>query len=454
MRHFLLLAAGAFAAPALAQTQPVTGSQRAHLDAQLCPDASHVAFRVNGQALGIVDDDGQNERLLHTSTGNALSSFVWHPINNSDIYFADGNAILRVSILGGAAVTLAPNVAGSDVRMACIDPAGLMLFGTRRDAGTNTAHVWRMPASGVSQPVDIVSRPGTIDELRMDDVGRYLLLRSWNGATPVPATFVRFDQTTSTSLPMATFNDLAESAQWVVPPTHFVVSMRSPAHATRQVARVDSTGGVVFLTDDSLPHTRTFAVQGSHLIACETLSPTGGGVTVALVPNHGGGSNLLDAGQSIVLNGGSPTGGLSFDAAERRLAFSAGTSASDPFPQVYVAHIHGEIHFHPMIQIGQPFTVEHHVHAGEFGAVAVADGLTAGAPLQVPPLGGELWLDARPGHISVVLSGPGNASGSITAAFTVPLRPQLIGLQLFFQGVTFDATLSGEFTRFGYFQVF
>ena len=32
--------------------------------------------------------------------------------------------------------------------------------------------------------------------------------------------------------------------------------------------------------------------------------------------------------------------------------------------------------------------------------------------------------------------------------------PQLIGLQLFFQGLSFDAALQGEFTRFGYFQVF
>jgi hypothetical protein len=252
---------------------------------------------------------------------------------------------------------------------------------------------------------------------------------------------------------MATFNVLAESAQWVASPTHFVVAMRSTANATPQVARVTSTGVVLFLTDDPLPHTRMFAIGGSHLIGFQTTSPTGGGVTIGIVPNHGGGVTILDPGQQLVLNGGASTGGLSFDPNEERLVFSAGTSAADPFPQIYLAHIHGEPHVHPLIQTGGAFTIEHHVHTGEFGAVAVSDGLAA-SPLLVPPLDGEVWLNLGPGRTNVVLSAPGNSSGLIAATYTVPLAPQLVGLQLFFQGLAFDATLQGEFSRFGYFQVF
>jgi hypothetical protein len=450
-RH-LLMAGGLLVAPALAQFTPLTTSNRAHLDAALCSDASHIAFRDGSHALGAVDTAGVSEVILHTSANNTLTSFVWNT-NNIDLYFADGTSIGRVRLGGGAATMLATNVTGSDLRVVAVNAAANTLYGTRRNTSNNTTSMWRMTLPAGGQPVDFVTRPGRIDEVGIDSTGNWLLFRTWSGTQPVPATYERYDVVGAAALPMVTFNVAASSGHWVTSPNVFTVCTIAPGNPLPQIALADSIGQVEFLTDDPWPHSRIVAVDGAHGMYHETLSPTGGGTTIASVPSHGGSVMLSHGGQALVLNGGAAEGGLSFDGAETTLAFSAGTSASDPFPQIYLLDLHEDVHVHPHIHVNQTFGIEQHAHQGEIGVVAVADGITT-SPIQVPPLDGDLWLVTTPGRINVVLTGVGSASGQITGSYFVPNMPQLVGVRLFVQGVSFDNTLAGEFSRLGYFQVF
>ena len=439
-------------APATAQFVPITSTQRPHLDAALCSDASHIAFRAGPQGLGAVHLAGNQEVMLHTSSGAALTSFVWSH-NNVDLFFADGNTLARVAVTGGAAVTLAANVAGSELRVCCVDPGASALFGTRRDPIANTTAIWRMPLPMGGQPVDLVTRPGRIDEVGIDGTGNWLLFRSWTGAQPVPATYERYDVAGAAAQVMTTFTVAAASAYWAIAPNVFAVCTLAPGNPQPQVALVDISGQVEFLTDDPWPHTRLFAIDGSHELFHETQSPTGGGTTIASVPNHGGGVMLSHAGQPLVLNGGASTGGLTFDAGETHIAFSAGTSTADPFPQIYLLDMHEDLHIHPHLHVGQTFSIEQHLDLGDIGAVAVADGLAA-MPVQVPPLAEEFWLTTAPGRMTVVLSGVGTGTGPLVGVWQIPNQPQLMGVRLFVQAVHFDAALMGEFSRLGYYQVF
>jgi hypothetical protein len=435
----------------LASQAPITSTPRPHLDAAICADGSHVAFRVGAQALGVVDTMTAVESTLHTSAASGITSFVWST-NNTDVFFADGNTIQRVNVNGGAASVVASPIAGGNVRVFCFDAAANLLFGTRTDPAVNRTWIFRVSTTGAPMPTDIHFENGTIDEVRLDDSGQYLLFRTWTGAQPVPSTFRRYDLVANTVVTMTTFNDLAESPQWAIAPIFFVVAVRSPTHAVQQVALV-TIGNVDFLTDDTAPHRRLYGAPGSELVAHETTSPTGGGTTIGFVPNHGGGVVMLHAGQPLWLNGGASTGGLSFDDGETMVAFSAAASATDPNPQVWLEHIHEEIHVHPKVLAGAQFTMELHVDLNEIGAVAVADGLAA-APLSVPGIGGDFWLAVGPGRLQTVLSGIGNGMTPLAATWSVPPSPLLVGLRLWFQGVRFDATFAGEFTRFGYFEIF
>ncbi|HLQ37439.1 MAG TPA: hypothetical protein VK348_06545 [Planctomycetota bacterium] len=440
---------------AVAQFTQITSSHRAHTDARLSPDASHVAYRVGSTSIGVVDRGGISETLLHSSAGNSLSSFVWS-LGSVALYFADGNAILSVPVTGGLPTTIAPAVAGSDVKLWCIDALGQVLFGTRRDAATSTSFVFRLPVNGSAAPVDVLNRPGVIDDVDIDLTG-VLLLRHWTGSTPVPATFDRHDLAANTFIVMKTVNQLAESAHWVTSTgSHFVVAMTSPAHPNEpQIARIDTVGTVDFLADEGGIHLRPFYPgNSSEEIVFETTSPiTPGATAIGMVPNHGGAVLFADSTTPLFLNGGATTGGLTIDAATTTLALCAGTSATDPEPQIYVAEIDEDIHVHPQLFIGSTFQIDLAVRPGEIGAAAVADGLTTGAPFTFPGLGGEFWLDRRSGHMLTVLVGIG-VGIPVTGTYNIPFSPSLRGLQLWVQAVHFDTTVTGSFTHFGYYRVF
>jgi hypothetical protein len=137
------LAAICLAAAATAQLQQftsITNSNVAHEDAKICTDALHVAFRTGTTSLGIVDIAGVAEATLYTSPTLSLTSYVWSR-DSAVIYFSDGNQILRVPIGGGAATPVA-TVAGSNVRLFCIDPTGTLLYGTRKDTAGPNAYLF------------------------------------------------------------------------------------------------------------------------------------------------------------------------------------------------------------------------------------------------------------------------------------------------------------------------
>jgi hypothetical protein len=452
--HPILFAVVSLTNAAVAQFVPLTNSSTPHLDAKICPDASHVAFRDGASQLGIVDIAGPVERNLFTSTTSIVSSYVWAP-DASGIYFTDGNQIRHVPTAGGTATLVAPALAGTDVRLWCIDPTGTSLYGTRRDAATNTAFLFRVPANGGSAPADLVSRTGTLDEVDIDETGSYVLLRRWNGTVPVPVTFERYDVAAGVALPMITINQRAESAHWITIGTHFVVAMASAAHPfAPQIARIAATGTIDFLVDEGGIAQRPYFPGTGEEVVFETDDPTvSGGTAIGMVPNHGGAVIMVPGTMPLFLNGTSTTGGLTVDPAITKIAISASTWVWQ-VPQIMVADIDETLHVHPRLTLGSQFLIDLDVPPGMIGAAALADGLTTSVPVMLPGIGGECWLDIAPGHMEIMLLGVAPATGGVVGSYTVPTLPAFQGLRVWVQGAVLDAALTGNFTHFGSLRVF
>jgi hypothetical protein len=455
-RLAVIAGTAAAATAQLSQFTAITSSAVAHEDAKICTDALHVAFRTGTASLGVVDIAGVAEATLYTSPTLSLTSYVWSR-DSAVIYLSDGNQILRVPVGGGAATPVA-TVAGSEVRLSCIDPTGTLLYGTRKDTGGPNAHLFQVPAAG-GTPTDVVNRAGNIDSVDIDETGQYVLLRQWSGASAVPATFERYDAVANASLPMITVNQLALSAHWITAGSFFTVAMPSAAHPFgSQIARIAATGTVDFLVDEGFTAKRPYFPGTGEEIVFETDDPLfPGGTAVGMVPNHGGAVIFTCAGQPLFVNVQNgvvqDTGGLTVDPAITKIALCASTWLWQT-PQIFVADIDETLHVHQKLQIGGTFQIDANVGQGVIGAAAVANGLTTGLPITLPGIANSLWLDPTPGNLAIVLSGVGTAAGGVGGNYPIPFNPALRGLRLWVQALELDQTFTGSFTHFGYFRVF
>jgi hypothetical protein len=434
---------------AQATLTPLTTMARAHLDAKINSQGSHVAFRVGRTNLGVVPIAGGAETTIHTSAAGLITSFVWDT-GGTVIYFADGNSVLAVARTGGTATTLNGSIAGSNVTIWCTD--GTWIYGTRQDQTNGLGYVFRLRTNG-GLASDIVTMQGVLDEVSLDASQRYLLMRNWSGAPFTPTTFHWYDTATGTAASqIGVTNDPASSSAWLDNGANIVFAVRSPTFAAQQVSVMDLSGAQLFYTELTQVHRRTVMIPGASWIACETVSATGGGITIGLIPRQGGGVVYLDAGRALYLNGGVTTGGLSMDLAQSKLVLSAGTTPSDPNPQIWSVDLVREIEVRPRVAIGQSFQIRMPLNSGDIGGVVVSLGL-APAPVSLPPFTGQVYIDLSPGMSLGVLSGVG-LGGPLVGSWTLPMNPGLVGIVLWFQGVRLDGSLQGGFTRFGRYQVF
>jgi hypothetical protein len=251
--------------------------------------------------------------------------------------------------------------------------------------------------------------------------------------------------------------DSVQSGYWLDMGQHIVFTTLSPHIAQLHLGRAAAGSPLEMLTDFAYFTRRSFVRPGSAWILCETLAPNVAGVSVAVMPVTGGGEVLLEGGRQLFIagtNSGSLSGGLTMDTADNKIAVSAGTSASDPQPQIYVASLDREIRVTPRLQTGQTFRVDLPVNAGELGGVAVSFGLTSGPPFTLPGVTGGLLLNTAPGQMASAVSGVGTGSGPLSGTWTIPANPGLVGFRLFFQGVRLDLNLNGAFTRWGHYVCF
>jgi hypothetical protein len=318
----------------------------------------------------------------------------------------------------------------------------------------SVTHIFTLAASGATPPQDIFTAASVVDEVQVDPSGSYLLFRTWAGIPFSPVTYGRVDVNGGGAMQIwaAGANDNAQAASWLDNGQTIVVMLISsrPGISNWHLGRVALGGSLEMLTDVTLFNRRPFVRRGGSWIVFEAFNPDRQGITVGLMPQDGGGLVMLGSGQPLYPNGGLLTGGLSIDTAERTVALCAGTSSSDPTPQIYIATVGQEVRIQPRIQTGSPFTVELPVAAGELGAVAVSYGLSSGAPLTFPGLQGGFVLD--PGAVGTLLLGVGTG-GPLTANYQVPANPRLVEFRLFFQGARVGNT-GGGFTRWGYLQIF
>lgn len=457
---FLVLLGLVASAPAQATLTQITTVARQRLDAQISPDGNFVAFRVGSVSLGLVGVQNQVENLIYNSTVNGLTHFTWGPASTT-LYFVDGNTVRAVPRGGGSALTLG-TIAGSSVAVWTTSTDGTKVFGSRLDTN-GMGHLFQVQANGGGLPVDLVSAPGVIDDVRSDASGRWLLFRNWSGVPFTPVQYWRHDLTGGTGQSQVyasslTLTDNVQAAWWADNGQDIVFTTNSPNVSQQHVGRAGTgTGGSLqLLTDFQYFTRRTYVRPGSRWILCETASTYGVGVSVGVMPLGGGGLVQLEPGRALWFNAGSTnslTMGLTIDASDTRIAVCAGTSPTDPAPQIYVASLDREIRVHPRLVPGGSFQIDLPAAVGELGAVVVAFGLTAGAPFPVPPIGGLVYLDPTPGASVTVISGLGNGSTPLTGSWSLPANPGLVGVRLFFQGVRFDATLLGSFTRWGHYVV-
>lgn len=444
-RFVLVLLATCAAAHSQSQLTPLTSSVTSHGDIKMSPNGSLIAFRVGTTSLGIVTAQSGTETILYTSTANAITSYVWDRFGQS-LLFVEQDQLRVVARTGGAPLTLATGL-GSNVAVWCTD--GTDVFCTRQPSPTTT-EVVRASATGTGQPAGIATYLGAADQLALSPNRRFLLVRTTSGQPFAPPVYERLDLQTNATTPIATLTDPAESGVWLDDGQNFVCATRSPTFAQPQIARVDASGVVTFLTDRPALHRRPVVAPNGRWIVFETQAPTGLGTTVGLLPTDGGGIVFVDAGRQLLVNLGQTTGGLAIDSTETRIALGASSSVGGT-AQVYTAAIADEVRVSPRLQTGSSFSIQLPVPAGRIGIVAVSFGLGPGVPL--PPLGGQIWLDVTPGNATSVLIGIGGG-GPATANFAVPAQPGLVGLRLYFQGAHFDAAFQGAFTRFGTYRVF
>ncbi|MBK8096317.1 MAG: hypothetical protein IPK26_04375 [Planctomycetes bacterium] len=424
----------------------ITNSQRAHIDAKLSPSGTHVAFRVGRSDLGVVTFAGAGETLIFTSATANLGSYVWD-VNGNSLYVADGGTLRSVPRGGGSTIAIG-TVSGTNVMLWATD--GTWVYGSRQNG--QQAAAFRQRVNGQGMPADLVTVTGTIDEIALSPNRGYLLIANGSGVPFTAPTMVRYQIANQTITTLGNPVFPLTSIAWLDEGANFVAASRTANVASTQVVAFDAGTNPTPFTETPQFHRRT-VYAGGNWILCETVSPTGNGITIALMPFSGGGVVHVDTGRPLLVNGGQQYGGLSTDAAGTKIAVCGSTGSGDPFPQIYAATIDRDIQVSPRLQTGQVFTIGMPLAASDVGAVAVAFGLTQGTPVQVPPLTGEFNLDITPGSMTTVLSGLATG-GLLQGAWTIPANQSLIGLQLWFQGLRFNAQFQGAFTRFGQYQVF
>ncbi|HLQ38366.1 MAG TPA: hypothetical protein VK348_11215 [Planctomycetota bacterium] len=455
----LCLAALCGVTAAQSQLVQITVAARPHFDAGMEPGGLFVAYLsgpTGQQNLGVVDLTTHADQLIYTSTTNDLQQFQWHPAGTS-LFFVEGQNIRSVARNGSSPLTIAANQPGSSLRIWCTilhpgNPSSDYVIGSRVDSGS-TGVLFKAPANGQGQRVDLTTLPGVIDEVRVDSGNRFLLLRNTAGVPNAPIGYYWLDL--QATIPQAIGNPIANNPQggyWLDAGQNFVYSRL--LSGLPQLFTMDLSGNETQLTAAaglSLFHRRSFVAVGGSWIACELRSPDALGIAVGIMPLDGGGLVQIGRGQQLQFNPGRTASGLSIDQAGTTVAVGA-ASAPGADPQIYVGSLQREIVVHPRLQVGGTFHIEVTAAAGELAAVAA--GLAfASVPFNLAGLQGSFWLDPVVG-VATVLTGVGGGTGPIIASYSIPNVPALVGVQLLYQGVRLDQSFNGAFTNYGYYQVF
>lgn len=430
---------------------PLSSSPDHHLDAKISPDGQTVLYRTGPGKIGRVSTVNGAEIPLVVSAQNNLFDYLWAP-NSLDVYFLQGNQVRSISRSGGSSLLLA-TIAGTNVRIWCVDADGVNIWGTRRENGLH--HIFSLDTSGGLLPVDVLSSPNVLDDVRVDPSGSSILYRSGSAQPFAAKEYYRADADGQNEMSLlATFS--GDSADWADAGQNFVLSAFTPTVPPAWgIGRVDSAGVLEFLTDADALMRRTSVSADGQWILFEARNPRDGGVIPGVMPATGGGAVMLYSGQNLILNGGSLTGGLSMDHDNSLVAFSASFSDFPGTPdQVFLVALDREVRIHPRVEVGRSFTVELPVEMGELGALAFSVGVETGTPLTVPGINGAFELLAGPGQFAVVLIGQGDGNGPLTVQGDVPNLPRLIGSDIFFQGLRIPESGPGAFTHWGWFTIF
>ena len=429
----------------------ITATAEPHLDPQISPDGSTIAFRGSGK-IGSVGFLGGPEGAM--AVGNNLGDFVWSP-NSSGIYYMDGVDLTFVAKSGGNGLRLTA-LPGQQHRLWCVDSQDNKVWGTRFEPSTNTYHIFTASTSGAAS-VDIVSSSTVLDQVRLDPSETRIVYRE---ALPVPFApaevwSANADGTNPVSLTGGTVARSIDHLDWVDGGQTVAFTLQSQNTGQVQLGRLATAASstsidplIDMLTEGFLTH-RNMAVSADKewlVHHCQyTASATS--TTVAILPSTGGGRILLARDNKAYILHGPPT----IDAANARIAFAASFPVSDGGvpapPQIYTGSLDRELRIEPRAELGQSFSVTMPIATNEVGAVFIAAG--EAPPLVLPGFAGGLAV-----NVPLTLMNGGSSSGELTAALAVPNITSLVGQVLFFQGLRVISLSQGDFTRLVDVQIF
>jgi hypothetical protein len=461
----LCLTVSALTLPSQRGVRTLTTSGVAHSEPRLSPNGKWVAFKTaqNGlPALGIIHTDPNSiETILFSS--NTLTHYRWSP-DSAGLYFQDGNLISHIRTVGGTPRSIR-QVSGSGVRLMAVDPGDKFVLGTRGDSNSNHS-IFSLPTDGQSLPNDLLTiQFFYLDHVTIDPSGQKIGYTSQLAGTPFAPIDIRrvdVDGNNDTSLSAGPIPDanrqiaqsLPRDLSWADNGTTLTFTAAdNTTTAFWQVFRVSPTQNIPQpLTGDG-QYVGSSVARDQNWMVCSgvvrhSAPPAHFHTVPVLLPAAGGARVPLEPEEDWVI-----AGAPSIDGFGAKVAFAGyrTTTPGSPRAEVHLIELDREIEVSPRPTLNQSIVFKLPLFNGERGTLFLSTGVVDPDPkLQFALPGFTYRVALQPTVLFPLLTGVGNASGSISISTTVPNDPALVGFTVYLQGMRIIATNpdKGDFTRY------
>lgn len=453
----------ALALPAQRGVRALTATGLAHTEPKLSPNGQWVAFKTSSAgvtALGLSHTDpGSKETYLYT--GNSLTQFCWHP-DSRGLFYQAGAAIRYIATTGGTPLAVG-TISGNSPTLHGIHPSATYLIGVSNDSNF-IYRIWRLNTDGRTNPTTIHTVPyDFLDSLTIDPGGQKIGYTSQPAGAPfAPVDIRRVDVDGK--------NDMSMSGG-PIPDILRLIGLSRPKHLTwadhgksllftgadRQIApwqvyRVTETDpDPMLMTATDFFHTDP-SVRGEWLvyrgtIAHKSTSPHDHTILGLMLPGGGGRVPLEPETDWVMI--GAPT----IDPLNQKVAFAGYPVGSAPGTraEIQLIHLDRELRVYPRATLGRVLNFELPVGLGERGILFLSLNLLeldAKAQVSIPGIVYRVAVD--PGAMILVMSGVGNGSTPLQGSAVIPLDQNLIGLEVYLQGLRIKpgTPVTGDLTRF------
>ncbi len=448
--------------PSQRGVRTLTSTGLTHTDVKLSPNGQWVAFRTSkagAPALGLSHTSAGSKEIVLFS-GSSLTRFLWHP-DSRGLYYQNGARIEYVRTVGGVPF-LVGTLGGNSPTLHTIDPTGKFLLGVSNDVNL-TYRIWRLDTDGQTSATTLHTVPfNFLDWLTVDPSGKFIAFTSQPSGVPFAAAeILRIDidgknEYQLSGGPMPDILRLLKVSQprnlaWVDSGKTLLFAAADVLPAPWQVFRISETDpDPLLMTSSDAIHT-DISVAGNWAVYRGTIlhksaTPHHHGI-VSVMPLEGGGRVLLEPETDWVM-----TGSPSMDKFNLSVAFGGYPAGSPPLTrsEVQMIALDREVRVYPRAVLGSRLNFELPVNTGERGTLFLSTGILELDPKQQLSLPGFIYRVALdPAVLLPVLSGTGTGSGPLKAQAVIPNDPQLIGWEVYLQGLRVRPVTpaAGDLTR-------